>query len=284
MDELCKAAGQKRPRMYRKRVQRDYLRLSKTRKRSGKAIRSAVHKQLQYIRLDMGYIAELVQKGAKLSSKQTGRLNIVATVYEQQRLMFASGTHSVPQHIVSLAQAWFQPIVRGKAHANIEFGSKLHISLVDGYARIERLDFEPFNESEGLWRVVARYRERYGCYPERILADKIYRNRQTLAFCREHGHPSLRPRPGQTAKRPGPVTSIQETGVSGQLRPQCCGGCFRDGQDHLWFAPRHGTPAGDCCLCDWRCPAALEPFQIPEGRSHSVCPHVSAISFPEVEE
>ena len=58
---------------------------------------------------------------------------------------------------------------------------------MDGYARIERLDFEPFNESEDLWRAVARYRDRYGCYPERILADKIYRNRQTLAFGKEHG-------------------------------------------------------------------------------------------------
>ena len=43
-----------------------------------------------------------------------------------------------------------------------EFGPKLHISVVDGYARIERLDFEPFNESEDLWRAVAQYRERYG--------------------------------------------------------------------------------------------------------------------------
>ena len=135
----------------------------------------------------MGYIAELVQKGAKLSSKQAERLNIVTTVYEQQRIMFESGTHSIPRRIVSLAQPWVRPIVRGKAHANTEFGPKLHISLVDGYARIERLDFEPFNESEDLWRAVARYRERYGCYPERILADKIYRNRQTLAFCKEHG-------------------------------------------------------------------------------------------------
>ena len=63
----------------------------------------------------------------------------------------------------------------------------MHISLVDGYARIERLDFEPFNESEDLWRAAARHRERYGRYPERILADKIYRNRQTRAFYEEHG-------------------------------------------------------------------------------------------------
>jgi len=74
-----------------------------------------------------------------------------------------------------------------KAHANTEFGAKLHISLVNGYARIERLDFEPYNESEDIWKAIARYREHYGCYPERILADKIYRNRQTLALCKEHG-------------------------------------------------------------------------------------------------
>ena len=187
VDELSEMAGQKKPRMYRKRARKDYLRLSKSKKRSARAIRSAVRKQLQYIRRDIGYVAELVRKGARLSSKQAERLNIVTTVYEQQRIMFESGSHSIPRRIVSLAQPWVRPIVRGKAHANTEFGPKLHISLVDGYARIERLDFEPFNESEGLWRAAARYRERYGCYPERILADKIYRNRQTLAFCKEHG-------------------------------------------------------------------------------------------------
>ena len=187
VDELCERTGRKKPRMYRKRARKDYLRLSKSKKRSAKAIRSAVRKQLQYIRRDIGYIAEMVQNGAKLSQKQADRLNIVTTVYEQQRIMFESGTHSIPRRIVSLAQPWVRPIVRGKAHANTEFGAKLHISLVDGYARIERLSFEPFHESEDLWRAVARYRERYGCYPERILADKIYRSRQTLAFCKEHG-------------------------------------------------------------------------------------------------
>lgn len=202
VEELCEAAGQKRPRMYRRRARKDDLRLSKSKKRSGKAIRSAVRKQLQYIRRDMGYIVELVQKGGKLSSKQADRLNIVTTVYEQKRLMLESGTHSIPHRIVSLAQPWVRPIVRGKVHANTEFGAKLHISLVDGYARIERLDFEPFNESEGLWRAAARYRERYGCYPECILADKIYRSRQTLAFCKEHGIRLSGPALGKPPKDP----------------------------------------------------------------------------------
>ena len=49
VDELCKMTGRKKPRMYRKRARKDYLRLSKSKKRSAKAIRSAVRKQLQYI-------------------------------------------------------------------------------------------------------------------------------------------------------------------------------------------------------------------------------------------
>lgn len=187
VDELCRQTGQKKPRMYRKRARKDYLRLSKSKKRTAKAVHSAVRKQLQYIRRDVGYVTKLVQDGAKLSQKQADRLNIVTTVYEQQRIMFESKTHSIPRRIVSLAQPWVRPIVRGKAHANTEFGAKLHISLVNGYARIERLDFEPYNESEDIGEAIARYREHYGCYPERILADKIYRNRQTLALCKEHG-------------------------------------------------------------------------------------------------
>ena len=186
VDEICKTTGQQKPRMYRQRARRDFLRLSKSKKRSARTLRSAVKKQLQYIRRDVGYITKFVQNGVKLTQKQADRLNLVTTVYEQQRIMFDNECHSIPRRIVSLAQPWVRPIVRGKAHANTEFGAKLHISLVDGYARIERLDFEPYNESEDFWRAVQGYHDRYGCWPERILADKIYRNRQTLAFCKEH--------------------------------------------------------------------------------------------------
>ncbi len=58
---------------------------------------------------------------------------------------------------------------------------------MNGYARIERLDFEAYNESEDFWKALHHYHDHYGRWPERVLADKIYRNRQTLAFCKEHG-------------------------------------------------------------------------------------------------
>ena len=173
--------------MYRQRARRDFLRLSKSKKRSARAIHSAIRKQLQYIRRDVGYIVQFVQSGVKLTEKQKESLNLVTTVYEQQRIMFESGTHSIPGRVVSLAQPWVRPIVRGKVRANTEFGAKLHISLVDGYARIERMDFEAYNESEDFWKAVYRYHDRYGRWPERILTDKIYRNRQTLSFCKGHG-------------------------------------------------------------------------------------------------
>lgn len=101
--------------------------------------------------------------------------------------MFEPGIHSIPWCIVSLAQPWVQSIVQEKTHASTEFGSNLHIRLVDSYARIKRLDFDSFNELGGLRRLEDQYRGCYGCYLKRILADNIHRSYQTLAFCKEHG-------------------------------------------------------------------------------------------------
>ena len=48
-----------------------------------------------------------------------------------------------------------------------------------------------------------RFRAREGHYPSRILADKIYRNRENLSYCNAHGirlsGPALgRPKKGET--------------------------------------------------------------------------------------
>ena len=264
VDELCKQTGQKKPRMYRRSARKNYLRLSKSKKRSTKAIHSALRKQLQYLRRDIGYVAELVQKGAKLSSKQADRLNVVTTVHKQQRIMFESGSHSIPHRIVSLSQPWVRPIVRGKAHVNTEFGAKLHISLVNGYVRIERLDFATLNESEDFWRAAARYRECYGCYPQRILADKIYRNRQTLAFCKEHGIRLSGPTLGKPPKDPSLSRQAKNQEYQDSCDRQHCGGCFWNGQDRLWSRPRYGTSAGNDFLCDWHHTSSPEHHQVAE--------------------
>jgi len=78
-------------------------------------------------------------------------------------------------------------IVRGKTKAPVEFGAKLDISVVDVYTRLEKVSFDAYNEAADLIEIIERYKERTGFYPSRILADKIYRNRGNLTFCKERG-------------------------------------------------------------------------------------------------
>ena len=51
------------------------------------------------------------------------------------------------------------------------------------------MSFDAYNEGdpEEFILAVELCRKRFGCYPERILADKIYRSRKNKAYCKEHG-------------------------------------------------------------------------------------------------
>lgn len=187
IDEVCETQPLPKPRTYRKQARKAYLKLSKSKKRTAKQLRKAIKAQLQYIRRDVGYIVRFVQNGVLLTDAQKDRMNLLTTLYEQQRILYETHTHSIPHRIVSLIQPHIRPIPRGKARVKTEFGAKLHISLVNGYARMERLSFDAYNEADDFFRIVERYRDRYGRYPSRILADRIYRNRETLAFCKEYG-------------------------------------------------------------------------------------------------
>jgi len=113
--------------------------------------------------------------------------------------MLYENKHYVKDRIVSLAQPWIRPIVRGKAKAKTEFGAKISISVVNGYAFLDRMSFDAYNEGdpEEFEQVVELYHERFGCYPERILADKIYRSRKNKSFCKEHGIRMSGPRLGR---------------------------------------------------------------------------------------
>ncbi len=101
---------------------------------------------------------------------------------------------------VSVSQPHIRPIVRGKLSANVEFGAKLALSLENGYARAEKLSFEAFNESTTLQESCERYKARNVYYPERVLADKIYRTRKNLQYCAEHGIALNGPKLGRSPK------------------------------------------------------------------------------------
>lgn len=53
--------------------------------------------------------------------------------------MYTHRTHQIDDRIVSISQSHVRSIVRGKATADVEFGAKVSISIVDGYACVEML-------------------------------------------------------------------------------------------------------------------------------------------------
>ena len=189
IDKICYEWGYYTPRMYRENARKDYLSLAKCKKRSAKRIRKAVKQQLQYVRRDLKYVEVfLEQDDVELTEKQSDLLDVIRKVYEQQLFMYENKTHSVPDRIVSISQPFIRPIVRGKARTPVEFGAKLDLSVDEnGMGRVEKLSFDAYNESEVLITAAENYRKRTGHYPDRILADQIYRNRANINFCKEHG-------------------------------------------------------------------------------------------------
>ena len=121
------------------------------------------------------------------ASRQQTMLQVIRTLYSQQEYMYRTGTHKVPDRIVSLSQSWVRPIVRGKQAADVEFGAKVEMSVVDGFLRIEDLRWDAFNESTTLKQSVEACRKAYGHYPARVLADMIFRTRENLKYCKGHG-------------------------------------------------------------------------------------------------
>ena len=185
---FCKSYGFSRPRMYRKQARKNYLALAKAKKRSAKRIRATIRKQLAYIKRDIKYLENYMEDGYAPTSKEISLLMIIYKLYEQQQYMYKNKVHSVANRIVSITQPWIRPIVRGKTKSPVEFGAKFDLSIDDnGLGRIEQISYEAYNESTVLIEAVKRFKERTGYYPERLLADQIYRTRENRNFCKKHG-------------------------------------------------------------------------------------------------
>ena len=126
-------------------------------------------------------------------------LETLRKVHGQQKEMLDEKKHSVKDRIVSLAQHWVRPMVRGKLRAKTEFGIKVSAAVTNGYVRFEEASFDPYNEAQVLQSQIENYKDRNGCYPESVHADQIYLNRDNRRFCKEKairlsGRPLGRPK------------------------------------------------------------------------------------------
>ena len=69
----------------------------------------------------------------------------------------------------------------------MEFGAKIHVSVIDGISFLDELSWNAFNEGSHMMDYVEQYRRRFGCYPRELLADQIYCNRANRAALKEKG-------------------------------------------------------------------------------------------------
>jgi hypothetical protein len=200
IDQLyAKSKDQVKPRTYRQKARKDYLLLVRNKRPGRKLIRRTIRKQLQYLGRNLKHLEKMLAEDS-LSDRQKQQLETITLVYRQQKQMYDNHSHKVDNRIVSVHQPWIRPIVRGKLVAKVEFGAKLALSMEDGYARVEKLSWSAFNESQTLIASCLKYKERNGVFPERILGDKIYRTRDNLQFCQKHGIRMNGPKLGRPPK------------------------------------------------------------------------------------
>ncbi len=83
---------------------------------------------------------------------------------------------------------------------------------------MESVNFDAFNEGTTLIQSVKNYYQKYGVYPETVMADKIYRNRDNLQFCKNHhirlsGPPLGRPKNDSEVLKEQKKLERQDVGI-----------------------------------------------------------------------
>jgi len=181
----------KKPRTYRRVARNDFLNVARKRNKTTKEVRKAIRKQLNYLRRNFGYIDDMLDMFEPgyfpLNHTEQRYLWVIREVYRQQYYMYKNNTHQCEHRIVSIHQPHVRPIVRGKIKSKVEFGSKIGVSLNCGYARINKLSWDAYNECNDVEAQVEAYKEIHGHYPEILLVDKIYLTRKNREWLSSKG-------------------------------------------------------------------------------------------------
>lgn len=183
------AIHKRKPRTYRKVARKKYLKTAQKKNKSRKDIRKAVGSQLRFLSRDIRSINKLLDAYDRIpfEPKDYKYFLVINTLFEQQKQMFDKQSHSIEHRIVSIHQPHVRPIVRGKSQAKVEFGAKIHVSLINGISFLDELSWDAFNEGSHMMDYVQRYHSRFGFYPREVLADQIYCTRENRAALKMKG-------------------------------------------------------------------------------------------------
>ncbi len=126
----------KKPRTYRDNARKAYLKTAQKKRKTKREIRNAIRRQLGFLKRDIKSISKLLDSYDKIpfDRHQYKYFLVIQTLYDQQAKMYKEKSHSVEHRIVSIHQPHVRPIVRGKTNANVEFGAKIQVSPMQGFA------------------------------------------------------------------------------------------------------------------------------------------------------
>lgn len=178
-----------KPRTYRKLANKKYLSEAKKRQVSKKTLRTTIRYTLNCLDRNIRNINLMLDmlEENPLTYNQLREFWVIQTLNEQQRKMYQEKTNRCDDRIVSISQPHVRPIVRGKQGKKVEFGSKLGLSLANGFLKADTLSWDAYNETKDLQIQAEAYRTLYGYYPEIILADKIYATNDNRTWCKNNG-------------------------------------------------------------------------------------------------
>ncbi|MDN5205726.1 transposase [Fulvivirgaceae bacterium BMA10] len=121
---------------------------------------------------------------AQLTIQQGQYLKTIKKVVEQQTFLQGHPGKALKDRIVSLPKPYVRPIIRGKENKRVEFGMKVHMLQVDGICLIDKMDFNPFNESTRLKLSVLKHKSIFGkCH--QLAADRIYASNANRRYLTE---------------------------------------------------------------------------------------------------
>jgi hypothetical protein len=154
---------------------------------------------------------------AQLKKQLYRKLLVISAVFRQQQWMSDQRQRRIDDRIVSLSQPHVRPIVRGKAGTPVEFGAKFSASCRQGFAFLDQLRWDHFNEAGDLPQQVEQFRIRFGHYPASVHADQIDRTRANRRYCQQRGIRLSGVPLGQSAPPPESMQAGDDARVRNQI-------------------------------------------------------------------
>lgn len=192
IDKVCGIKKIRKPAgVERNRIRAIYLNVIKRKHKGSKLVKDTLTRMLPLLYRDILTLLNLIgvddETYGRFNCTQKRTIQAVIDMYHQQEAMLREGKHTCENRIVSIHQPHVRPIVRGKAKAKVEFGAKIGVSIVSGYSFIDHHSWDAYNEASDLTVHIEKYKDRFGCEPERFFGDRIYLNRENRKILKEKG-------------------------------------------------------------------------------------------------